>query len=101
MSTNLLFKSLLVLLAAAALADPALAAGSADWVAPATNLIESLESGLVKMGSAAVGVGVIIVGLVACITSRMEWSKFGYVVIGGLLIMTGPAALRALLETAQ
>lgn len=101
MTSDTLVKPLFLLLAAGALADPALAAGSADWVAPATGLIESLESGLVKIGMAVLGVGVIIVGLVACLTSRMEWSKFGYVVIGGLLVMTGPAALRALLETAQ
>ncbi len=75
----------------------AIAAGDADWVQPATDLIESLESGLVKIGTVVVGVGVIIVGLVACLTSRMDWSKFGYVLMGGILIMTGPTAVRALL----
>lgn len=77
------------------------AAGNADWVQPATDLIESLESGLVKIGTVVVGVGVIIVGLVACITNRMDWNKFGYVLMGGVLIMTGPAAVRALLSASN
>lgn len=84
--------------------EPALAAdapASADWVQPATGLLSTLENGLVKFGSIAVGIGVIVVGLIACVTSRMNWDKFAHVVIGGVLIMAGPAALRALLQAAQ
>jgi type IV secretion system protein VirB2 len=90
--------SLVVFTAVLLIANIAYAAGNADWVQPATDLIESLESGLVKIGTVVVGVGVIIVGLVACITNQMNWDKFGYVLMGGILIMTGPAAVRALLS---
>lgn len=90
-----------LLIASIAVAGNAFAAGNADWVQPATDLIESLESGLVKIGTVVVGVGVIIVGLVACITNRMDWNKFGYVLMGGVLIMTGPAAVRALLSVSN
>ncbi len=90
--------SLVVFAAVLLITKIAIAAGDADGVQPATDLIESLESGLVKIGTVVVGVGVIIVGLVACLTSRMDWSKFGYVLMGGILIMTGPTAVRALLS---
>lgn len=75
--------------------------GSGDWVRPATGLMTTLESGLVKIGSAGIGIGIIFLGLVACITARMEWNKFAYVLLGGLFIMAGPAALRALLNATQ
>lgn len=92
---------LVVFTAVLMFANIALAAGNADWVQPATDLIESLESGLVKIGTVVVGVGVIIVGLVACFSNQMNWDKFGYVLMGGILIMTGPAAVRALLSVAN
>ena len=90
-----------LLIANIAAAGNAFAAGNADWVQPATDLIQNLENGLVKIGTVVVGVGVIIVGLVACVTNRMDWNKFGYVLMGGVLIMTGPAAVRTLLSVAN
>ena len=89
------------LIANIAATDNAFAAGNADWVQPATDLIESLENGLVKIGTVVVGVGVIIVGLIACITNQMNWDKIGYVLMGGVLIMTGPVAVRALLSVSN
>ena len=83
------------------LPDAALAAADADWVQPATKLMSTLESGLVKIGAAGIGIGIIIIGLIACITTKLEWNKFGLVLMGGLLVMTGPAALRTLLAMAQ
>lgn len=82
-----------------AMVDPAMAVGGDEWVQPATGFLETLESGLVKIGSVVVGLGVIIVGLLAAAMGKMAWDRFGYVVLGGLLVMTGPAALRALLES--
>lgn len=92
---------LLAVVAGLFLPDAALAAADADWVQPATKLMATLESGLVKIGAAGIGVGVIVIGLIACLTAKLEWNKFGLVLIGGLLVMTGPAALRALLSMAQ
>lgn len=92
---------ILAVVAGLFLPDAVLAADNADWVQPATKLMSTLESGLVKIGAAGIGVGIIVIGLIACITSRLEWNKFGIVLIGGLLVMTGPAALRALLNMAQ
>lgn len=86
-------------IAIAAMVDPVFAAGGDEWVQPATGFLETLESGLVKIGSVVVGLGVIIVGLLAAAMGKMAWDRFGYVVLGGLLVMTGPAALRALLES--
>lgn len=82
-----------------ALVGPALAQSS-DWVQPGIGLLEALESGLVKIGAIAVGIAIIVLGLLACFTQRMEWNKFGFILIGGLMVMAGPAMLRMLLSMA-
>jgi len=100
-STNTAAVAIGVCLAAALLLlAPQAVAQSSDWVQPGTGLMEALESGLVRIGAVIIGIGVIGVGLWACSTGRLEWSRLGYVVIGGFLIMAGPAMVRALLETA-
>src|SRR3546814_14242884 len=70
------------------------AAGDDSWVQPGTSLMENLESGLVTLGAVVVGIGVIGVGIWACASGHLRWERLGYVVLGGLLIMAGPAMLR-------
>ncbi len=94
------FVFLFILAAVIALTDPAFAAASADWVKPATDMAKSLESGMVKIGAVLVGIGIIFVGLAAALIGHLHWDKFGYVLLGGILIMAGPAALRSLLSSA-
>ncbi|MCF8482153.1 MAG: TrbC/VirB2 family protein [Rhodospirillum sp.] len=74
---------------------PAMAAD--DWAAPGVSLAESLESGMVKIGAALIGLGIIVVGFILVMTQRMQADKIGYVIAGGILIMAGPTMLRALL----
>jgi hypothetical protein len=76
------------------------AANSGDWVKPGVSIIEGLQSGVVTIGALVIGLGVMVVGVWACATLRMEWSKLGYVLIGGILIMAGPTMVNALLELA-
>jgi len=76
-------------------------AASDAWVKPGVNIIEALRSGVVTAGALVVGLGVMIVGVWACATLRMEWSKLGYVLIGGVLIMAGPTMVASLLELAK
>lgn len=82
---------------------PALAQDAAGngWEEPATGLITVLQSGLVNIGIVLIGVGIIGLGLWGAITARLEWTKFGYVLIGGLFIMVGPTMITALLGAAQ
>lgn len=92
--------SSLVVLAIAAVPALAQEAG-AGWEEPATGLMEVLESGLVKIGVVLIGIGVIAYGMWGAITARIDWTKFGMILVGGLLVMTGPTMIRALLESAQ
>ena len=83
--------SAMILSATAALAQ------SGEWVKPGTDLLETLESGLVQIGGPVIGIGIIVIGILGALSGRVEWSKVGYVILGGLFVMVGPAALRALL----
>lgn len=92
--------------ASAVLAGLVVGAGAAlaqinegSWVKPATDLAGTLESGLVQIGGPVIGIGIIVLGIIGALAGRIEWSRVAMVVVGGLLIMVGPAALRALLGT--
>jgi len=82
-------------------ADPALAqeaSGDGAWADAGVDGIGILKSGFVRFGAPAVGLGIIGVGLWACLTFRMPWDKLGYVVLGGILIMAGPTMMSTLME---
>lgn len=92
--------SSLVVLGIGALPALAQSAG-AGWEEPATGLIEVLQSGLVKIGVVLIGVGIIAFGMWGAITARIDWTKFGMILIGGLLVMVGPTMITTLLEAAE
>ncbi|CTQ63357.1 TrbC/VirB2 family protein [Roseibium album] len=71
-----------------------------DWSAPATSMLESLESGLVSVAAPVIGVGVIIYGIWAMVTGRIDIMRLAQLVGAGALVIFGPTALRALLSTA-
>lgn len=72
-------------------------AQSADWIEPASKLAETLQSGLVQIGGPVVGIGVVVIGIWAGVTGRMQWERVGMVIVGGLLITVGPATITGLL----
>ena len=90
---------LLAVLITAVVVEPALA--QEGWEKPALKLIEVLESGLVKIGAVLIGVGILAMGIWAAVTARLDWQKFGYVLIGGVLVMAGPTMLRMLLAAVE
>ncbi len=75
----------------------AAAQSSADWIKPGATIIDSLKSGLVSIGGPLVGIGIIVIGFIAAIAQRMHWDKFGYVLLGGILITAGPSIMAKLL----
>ena len=86
-----------VALAALTLSEPAFAQSAEGWEQPAVKIIELLGSGLVKIGIPLIGIGIIGFGLWGALTARIQWDKFGYILIGGLLVMAGPTMVKALL----
>lgn len=82
--------ALVVLLAS----HPAFAA--AEWTDPIVTFIESLTSGLGRIGTLVLGLGIIVIGLWAAITGRMDWNRFAFALIGGLLVMVGPSIVSTL-----
>ncbi|MCW9033496.1 MAG: TrbC/VirB2 family protein [Alphaproteobacteria bacterium] len=78
--------------------EPALAQSADGWEQPAVKLIELFESGLVKIGALLIGVGIIGLGAMAALSGKIEWSAFGYRLIGGLLVIAGPTMIKSLLE---
>ncbi len=76
----------------------AYAAGSADWVKPATSLMESLEVGMVDIGALIIGIGLIGVALWGAASGKLDWGKIATVVICGVIITAGPAGVRLLLS---
>ncbi|KZM47381.1 TrbC/VirB2 family protein [Labrenzia sp. OB1] len=84
---------------AAAMLFPARAMAQ-DWSAPATSMLESLEGGLVSIAAPVIGVGVIIYGIWAMVTGRIDIMRLAQLVGAGALVIFGPTALRALLSAA-
>ena len=72
-----------------------------EWVKPASALLEALESGFVQIGAIGIGIAVIAFGIWTTFTGEPNWKKLFGMIFGGILIMTGPEAIRALLESAQ
>lgn len=73
-------------------------AQSSDWVKPAGDLIGDLQSGLIQIGIPVVGLGIIILGIWAAITGRIDWMRMAMIAMAGLLITAGPTIMGALLE---
>ncbi|WP_142850716.1 TrbC/VirB2 family protein [Telmatospirillum sp. J64-1] len=85
-------------LMALAIAEPSFAQDA--WEEPAIGLVERLESGLVKIAAALIGIGIIVYGAYGTISGRLDWLKFGMILFGGILVMAGPGMIRALLSMA-
>lgn len=75
---------------------PARAMAAADWAAPATTMLESLESGLISIAAPIIGIGIICYGIWAMVTGRIDIIRLGQLIVAGALISFGPALLRAL-----
>ncbi|WP_460077672.1 hypothetical protein, partial [Roseibium sp. ROS1] len=58
-----------------------------DWSAPATSMLESLESGLVSVAAPVIGVGVIIYGIWAMVTGRIDIMRLAQLVGAGALVI--------------
>ncbi|MEJ8476909.1 TrbC/VirB2 family protein [Roseibium algae] len=76
---------------------PARAMAAADWAAPATTMLESLEGGLVNIAAPIIGIGIICYGIWAMVTGRIDIIRLGQLIVAGALISFGPGLLRTLL----
>ena len=101
------FKTKTALLTVAALAlviafpEISHAQNSEDWIKPAVGLIEVLQSGLVQLGAAVIGIGIIIVGAYMGVTGDLAGKKLAGAICGGILVVAGPKMLAALLLALQ
>ena len=78
-------------------AVPALAQSTGSgWEEPAVDLGNTIMDGLTKIAAPLIGMGIMIVGLWACVTGRLDWSKFGNVVLGAGFVAFGPMTMQAL-----
>ncbi|RCK43682.1 hypothetical protein TH25_21280 [Thalassospira profundimaris] len=93
--TNTLTLCLVVALATLAFSDPAFAQANtstgSEWYDPIISLFESIQTGVGKIGTIVVGLGVMVLGVWAGFTGRMDWVRAGMIVIGGVLVTSGPA----------
>lgn len=75
----------------------AFAQGSDEWVKPASDLVDSLNSGLIKIGAPVLGVAIIIYGLSMAFSDDIKWRRMFTLVVAGALVFSGPTILTALL----
>ena len=98
---NIAIKAAAALVVTIVLIDPALAqetgGGDGSWVDPIIDLFLSIQTGLGKLGAIVVGIGVMVLGLWAGLSGRMDWSRAVWIVFGGVLVVSGPALSSALL----
>ncbi len=89
-----------VVLAGTLIVDPSPAHASTDWTAPILDFLENLTTGAAQLGAAILGIGIIAIGLWAAWTGRMDWHRFGFALVGGLLVMVGPKMVEMLFNAA-
>ncbi|WP_082830688.1 TrbC/VirB2 family protein, partial [Pseudovibrio sp. W74] len=97
-SKTLLTREVKLFLFAVLLLNPASAFAAADWAAPAVDVFESLESGMVKIGTVTVGIGLVGYGVWSAIMGEMRWQKMLHYVLGAILIVAAPTAIRTLVN---
>jgi len=73
---------------------------AADWDEPVTTMFDSLESGLVSIAAPIIGIGVILYGIWAMVTGRIDIMRLAQLVGAGALVIFGPTLLRTLLSAA-
>jgi type IV secretory pathway VirB2 component (pilin) len=98
---NTLTLCLLVAVATLLLCQPAFAqavstSSSSEWYEPITSLFENIQTGVGKIGTIIIGLGVMTLGVWAGFTGRMDWIRAGMIVFGGVLVTSGPAISAAL-----
>ena len=81
--------------------EVALAQGSDEWVKPATDLIDTLRSGVVLIGTGLVGIAVMGYGIYTIWGDNPNFKRLGMIVLGGAMIVAGPYVMAGLLEIAQ
>ncbi|MEQ5777606.1 TrbC/VirB2 family protein [Thalassospira sp. NFXS8] len=96
MTKNKLSLCLLVAVATLILTEPAFAqaastSASSDWYEPIVSLFETVQTGVGKIGTIVIGVGVMFLGIWAGFTGRMDWIRAGMIIFGGVLVTSGPA----------
>ncbi|MFN4277979.1 MAG: TrbC/VirB2 family protein [Ferrovibrio sp.] len=72
-----------------------------SWVEPGVEAAGNIEAGLVTLGAVLVGIGVIVAGIIAVVMGKLEWPRLIYCIIGGILIMAGPAIIRGLINLSK
>ncbi|QUS59111.1 TrbC/VirB2 family protein [Pseudovibrio brasiliensis] len=97
-SKSFLTREVKLFLLAVLLLNPASAFAAADWAAPAVDVFESLESGMVKIGTVAVGVGLVGYGVYSAVFGEMRWQKMFQYILGAVLIVAAPTAIRTLVN---
>ena len=88
-------------LLAAALFHPTMAfaaSGGAAWAEPVANVFGDLEGGMVSIGTVAVGLGIVGYGIYSALFGDMRWQKMFQYVLGAVLIVVAPKAIRALVS---
>ena len=75
---------------------PARSMAAAGWESEATTMFSELESGLVSFVAPVIGIGIIVYGIWAMVTGRIDIMRLAQLVGGGALVMFGPTALRTL-----
>lgn len=75
----------------------AFAQGSSEWVRPASDMIENLESGLVTIGVPIIGIAIVGTGLMMATAERPNWARVGTIFIAGCLVTAGPTILKMFL----
>ncbi|MGH0004735.1 TrbC/VirB2 family protein [Pseudovibrio ascidiaceicola] len=80
------------------LLNPTLAFAAADWATPAVDVFESLEGGMVKIGTVAVGIGLVGYGVYSAVFGEMRWQKMFQYILGAILIVAAPTAIRTLVS---
>ncbi|MGH0004358.1 TrbC/VirB2 family protein [Pseudovibrio ascidiaceicola] len=96
-SKSFLTREVKLFVLAVLLLHPAVAFAAADWAAPAVSVFEKLEGGMVKIGTVAVGVGIVGYGVYSAVFGEMRWQKMFQYILGAILIVAAPKAIRALI----
>ena len=72
-------------------------AQSSDWVEPATDIIDDIGAGMQILGGGVMGLAVLVVGIMAMVSGRINWQWVLAILVGGILVFLGGTAIKELL----
>lgn len=74
---------------------------SSEWSKKGTDMVEEATSGLTLIAQGVLSLALVAYGIYTVGTSRMDFQKLIYIVVGGAIIFFGPDIMKAFFDSVK